>query len=81
MMAQKGIYLVPTDYPAEFYVDAFAHYSVSRNDLQKILEPPPLLLVHNGRVLWRHLRYKFMSEQDLKTKLREQYRDWQWVES
>jgi imidazolonepropionase-like amidohydrolase len=24
MMAQKGIYLVPTDYPAEFYVDAFA---------------------------------------------------------
>jgi uncharacterized membrane protein YcaP (DUF421 family) len=39
--------------------------------LQKILEPPPLLLVHNGRVLWRHLRYEFMSEQDLKTKLRE----------
>jgi imidazolonepropionase-like amidohydrolase len=24
MMAQKGIYLVPTDYPAEFYVDAFS---------------------------------------------------------
>ena len=24
IMAQKGIYLVPTDYPAEFYVDAFA---------------------------------------------------------
>jgi imidazolonepropionase-like amidohydrolase len=23
-MAQKGIYLVPTDYPAQFYVDAFA---------------------------------------------------------
>ena len=40
--------------------------------LQKILEPPPLLLVDNGRVLWRHLRHEFMSEQDLTTKLREQ---------
>jgi uncharacterized membrane protein YcaP (DUF421 family) len=39
--------------------------------LQKILEPPPLLLVDDGRVLWRHLRHEFMSEQDLKTKLRE----------
>jgi uncharacterized membrane protein YcaP (DUF421 family) len=39
--------------------------------LQKILEPPPLLLVDDGRVLWRHLRHEFMSEQDLKTELRE----------
>ncbi len=39
--------------------------------LQKILEPPPLLLVQNGRVLWHHLRHEFMSEQDLQTKLRE----------
>jgi uncharacterized membrane protein YcaP (DUF421 family) len=39
--------------------------------LQKILEPPPLLLVDDGRVLWRHLRHELMSEQDLKTKLRE----------
>jgi uncharacterized membrane protein YcaP (DUF421 family) len=39
--------------------------------LQKLLEPPPLLLVDDGRVLWRHLRLEFMSEQDLKTKLRE----------
>lgn len=39
--------------------------------LQKLLEPPPLLLVDNGRVLWRHLRHEFISEQDLKTKLRE----------
>jgi uncharacterized membrane protein YcaP (DUF421 family) len=39
--------------------------------LQKVLEPPPLLLVDNGRVLHRHLRQEFMSEADLKTKLRE----------
>jgi uncharacterized membrane protein YcaP (DUF421 family) len=39
--------------------------------LQKVLEPPPLLLIENGRVLHRHLRQEFMSEADLKTKLRE----------
>jgi len=39
--------------------------------LQKVLEPPPLLLIENGRVLWRHLRHEFISEADLKTKLRE----------
>jgi uncharacterized membrane protein YcaP (DUF421 family) len=44
-------------------------YKSSR--LQKILEPPPLLLIDNGRVLWRHLRQELMSEQDLQTKLRE----------
>jgi uncharacterized membrane protein YcaP (DUF421 family) len=39
--------------------------------LQHVLEPPPLLLIDNGRVLWRHLRHEFMSEGELKTKLRE----------
>jgi uncharacterized membrane protein YcaP (DUF421 family) len=39
--------------------------------LQKVLEPGPLLLIENGRVLWRNLRQEFISEVDLKTKLRE----------
>jgi uncharacterized membrane protein YcaP (DUF421 family) len=39
--------------------------------LHKVLEPPPLLLIDNGRVLHRHLRQEYMSEADLKTKLRE----------
>jgi uncharacterized membrane protein YcaP (DUF421 family) len=39
--------------------------------LRAILEPPPLLLIDNGRVLWRHLRIELMSETELKTKLRE----------
>ena len=39
--------------------------------LQKILEPPPLLLIDNGRVLWHHLRREFVSETELATKLRE----------
>jgi len=39
--------------------------------LQKLLEPPPLLLIQNGRILRQNLRKEFISEVDLKTKLRE----------
>ena len=39
--------------------------------LQKLLEPPPLLLIENGRVKWRNLRHEFLSEDELKAKLRE----------
>lgn len=39
--------------------------------LQRLLEPPPLLLIRDGRVLWRHLRHEFVSEEELKSKLRE----------
>ncbi len=39
--------------------------------LQKLLEPPPLLLIDDGRVLWRHLRHEFVSETELRSKLRE----------
>lgn len=37
----------------------------------ELLEPPPLLLIDNGRVLHRHLRIELMSESELQTKLRE----------
>jgi uncharacterized membrane protein YcaP (DUF421 family) len=39
--------------------------------LQSILEPPPLLLIDNGRVLRKHLRHEFISEAELESKLRE----------
>ena len=39
--------------------------------LARLLEPPPLLLIHQGRVLWRHLRMEFVTEQELRSKLRE----------
>jgi uncharacterized membrane protein YcaP (DUF421 family) len=39
--------------------------------LQKLLEPPPLLLIENGRVKRRNLRHEFLSEDELKAKLRE----------
>ena len=39
--------------------------------LQGWLEPTPLLLVHNGRILHRNLRHEFVTEEELKSKLRE----------
>jgi len=36
MMAQKGIYLVPTDYPAEFYVEAFASSLTAEQKRQQL---------------------------------------------
>ena len=39
--------------------------------LQNWLEPPPLLLVRDGRILHRHLRHEFVTEQELQSKLRE----------
>lgn len=39
--------------------------------LRRLLEPPPLLLIDRGKVLWRHLRIEFVTEDELKAKLRE----------
>jgi uncharacterized membrane protein YcaP (DUF421 family) len=39
--------------------------------LQRILEPAPLPLIRNGRVLERNLRVELMSEDELRSKLRE----------
>jgi uncharacterized membrane protein YcaP (DUF421 family) len=39
--------------------------------LQKVLEPPPLLLIEHGRLNRRNLRHEFLSEEELKAKLRE----------
>jgi uncharacterized membrane protein YcaP (DUF421 family) len=39
--------------------------------LERLLQPRPLLLVRNGKILWRNLRTEFVSEQELLSKLRE----------
>jgi uncharacterized membrane protein YcaP (DUF421 family) len=39
--------------------------------LERLLQPPPLVLVRNGRILHRHLRMEFISEKELRAKLRE----------
>jgi uncharacterized membrane protein YcaP (DUF421 family) len=40
--------------------------------LQRLLEPHPLLVVDNGRILWRNMRLELLSREELETKLREQ---------
>jgi uncharacterized membrane protein YcaP (DUF421 family) len=39
--------------------------------LRDWLEPPPMLLVRDGRILHRNLRHEFVTEDELKSKLRE----------
>jgi uncharacterized membrane protein YcaP (DUF421 family) len=39
--------------------------------LRRWLEPSPLLLVRNGKLLHRNLRKEFLSEEELRTQLRE----------
>jgi uncharacterized membrane protein YcaP (DUF421 family) len=39
--------------------------------LRSWLEAPPLPLVDNGRILHRNLRHEFVTEEELKSKLRE----------
>lgn len=39
--------------------------------LRPWLEPPPLLLVRNGQLMHRNLRHEFVTEDELRSKLRE----------
>ena len=55
MMAQKGIYLVATDYPAEFYVDAFAA-SLTAEQKRQRLEGATQFAKSNGERLMRAVR-------------------------
>jgi imidazolonepropionase-like amidohydrolase len=55
MMAQKRIYLVATDYPAEFYVDAFAS-SLTPEQKRQQLEGATQFAKTNGERLMRAVR-------------------------
>jgi uncharacterized membrane protein YcaP (DUF421 family) len=39
--------------------------------IERLLLPPPLLLIDRGRILWRNLRQELVSELELQAKLRE----------
>lgn len=39
--------------------------------MRRLTEPPPLLLIRNGRILARNLRQEFLTRADLDAKLRE----------
>ena len=51
------------------YLFDWAGYHFPR--LQKLLEPAPLLLNRDGRVLRRNLRVEYVSDQELESQLRE----------
>ena len=51
------------------YLFDWAGYHFPR--LQKLLEPAPLLLIRDGRVLRRNLRVEYVSDQELTSQLRE----------
>jgi uncharacterized membrane protein YcaP (DUF421 family) len=64
-----GFILVATIIAWNMLVDWLSYLSPA---LEKLLQPPPLLLVDRGRVLHKHLRHEFVSEEELRAKLREQ---------
>jgi uncharacterized membrane protein YcaP (DUF421 family) len=63
-----GCILVATIVAWNAFVDWLTYASPR---LQKLLEPPPLLLIARGRLLHRHLRHELINEEELKAKLRE----------
>jgi uncharacterized membrane protein YcaP (DUF421 family) len=63
-----GIILVATIIAWNMLIDWLSYLSPR---LEHILQPSPLLLVERGRVLRRNLRKEFVSEEELRSKLRE----------
>ena len=64
----EGAILVSTIIAWNYVID-WLNYRIPA--LQEWLEAPPLLLVQNGRLLHRNLRHEFVTEEELKSKLRE----------
>jgi uncharacterized membrane protein YcaP (DUF421 family) len=64
----EGAILVSTIIAWNYVID-WLNYRIPA--LQEWLEAPPLLLVQNGRVLHRNLKHEFVTEEELKSKLRE----------
>jgi uncharacterized membrane protein YcaP (DUF421 family) len=64
----EGFILIGTIICWNQFID-WLTYRVPR--LQSILEPAPLLLVEKGEILWRNMRKEYMTESELRSKLRE----------
>jgi uncharacterized membrane protein YcaP (DUF421 family) len=64
----EALIVVGTIFAWNWFID-WLNYNVPA--LQEWLEAPPLLLVRNGRILRRNLQHEFVTEDELKSKLRE----------
>ncbi|MGZ5577010.1 MAG: DUF421 domain-containing protein [Methylobacter sp.] len=65
----NGILLVTTIIFWDFALDWLSYKSPS---FQRLIEPPPLLLVKNGQLLRKNMRKELVSDEDLMAQLREQ---------
>lgn len=63
-----GCILVATIVAWNYFIDWLTYQSSA---LEKMLEPPPLMLIRNGALLRRNMRHELISEDELKSKLRE----------
>jgi uncharacterized membrane protein YcaP (DUF421 family) len=63
-----GFILVATIVGWNYFIDWLTYLSPA---LQKLLEPPPLLLIRGGSLLRRNMRHELISEDELRSKLRE----------
>ena len=65
----EGLVLVGTIFGWNFLLDWLSYHS---EFVHRLLEPAPLLLVRNGRPLFRNMRSELISIDDLTEQLREQ---------
>jgi uncharacterized membrane protein YcaP (DUF421 family) len=63
----EALIVVATIFAWNWIID-WLNYSVA---LQGVLEPPPLPLIENGRVLHQNRRHEFITMDELKSRLRE----------
>jgi uncharacterized membrane protein YcaP (DUF421 family) len=64
----EALIVVATIFAWNFAID-WANYRIPA--LQNMLEPPPLPLIDNGRVLRQNLRHEFITMDELRSRLRE----------
>ncbi|HEX6154620.1 MAG TPA: YetF domain-containing protein [Burkholderiales bacterium] len=64
----EGAILVATIVAWDYLIDWLNYHVPSLNSL---LEAPPLLLIRDGQMLRRNMRHEFVTEEELKSKLRE----------
>lgn len=65
----EGVILVSTIFAWSYSLDWLAYHSSTAS---WFLHPPPVLLIHNGRIQGRNLRAELISREDLLEQLREQ---------
>jgi uncharacterized membrane protein YcaP (DUF421 family) len=65
----EGITLVVTIVLLDYFIDWAGYYVPA---LRRLVEPPPLNLIRNGRMLHRNMRQEFITIDELKSQLRKQ---------